>query len=151
MADLRGGVTGVVDHRQAPGSARRNSPPAASLPVPPHDPRKSSRRRARYEWSFNDYLAFVQLGGAHQAHSLSVVGNAPSIAPVGSINQAYDQPSHTTYDGALGLGKEAWTAQIYGQNVTDTRGKTFISSSMAIETQTVIRPRVVGLRFSHKF
>jgi outer membrane receptor protein involved in Fe transport len=107
--------------------------------------------RARYEWSFNDYLAFVQLGGAHQAHSLSVVGNAPSIAPVGSINQAYDQPSYTTYDGALGLGKEAWTAQIYGQNLTDTRGKTFISSSMAIETQTVIRPRVVGLRFSHKF
>ena len=107
--------------------------------------------RARYEWSFNEYLAFAQLGGAHQAHSVSVVGNAPSIAPVGSINQAYDQPGYTTYDGALGLGKDAWVMQIYGQNITDSRGKTFISSSMAIETQTVIRPRVMGLKFTYKF
>ena len=107
--------------------------------------------RARYEWSINDYLAFAQFGGVHQSHSLSVVGNAPSIAPVGSINQAFDQPGYTTYDGALGIGRDAWTMQIYGQNLTDTRGKTFISSSMAIETQTVIRPRVAGVKFSYKF
>jgi outer membrane receptor protein involved in Fe transport len=49
------------------------------------------------------------------------------------------------------LGKDAWTLQLYGQNLTDSRGKTFISSSMAIETQTVIRPRVMGLKFTYKF
>jgi len=78
--------------------------------------------RARYEWSINEYQAFVQLGAAHQAHSLSLTGNAPSIAPTGSITQAFDQPAFTTYDGALGVSKDAWNVQVFGQNLTDTRG-----------------------------
>jgi iron complex outermembrane recepter protein len=107
--------------------------------------------RARYEWAINSYQAFVQVGGTHQAHSLSVTGNVPSIAPTGSTFQAYDQPGFTTYDGSLGFSKDAWNVQLYGQNLTDTLGKTFISSSEAIETQTVIRPRVVGVKFGYKF
>jgi iron complex outermembrane receptor protein len=107
--------------------------------------------RARYEWSINEYQAFIQLGAAHQAHSLSLTGNAPSIAPTGSITQAFDQPAFTTYDGALGISKDAWNVQVYGQNLTDTRGLTFISSSQAVETQSVIRPRVVGVKFGYKF
>ena len=107
--------------------------------------------RARYEWSINEYQAFVQLGAAHQAHSLSLTGNAPSIAPTGSITQAFDQPAFTTYDGALGVSKDAWNVQVYGQNLTDTRGLTFISSSQAVETQSVIRPRVIGVKFGYKF
>ena len=107
--------------------------------------------RARYEWSIDEYQAFVQLGAAHQAHSLSLTGNAPSIAPTGSITQAFDQPAFTTYDGALGVSKDAWNVQVYGQNLTDTRGLTFISSSQAVETQSVIRPRVVGVKFGYKF
>jgi iron complex outermembrane recepter protein len=107
--------------------------------------------RVRYEWSITEYQAFAQIGGSHQAHSLSVTGNVPSIAPTGSTLQAYDQPGFTTYDGALGISRDAWVVQIYGQNLTDTLGKVFISSSEAIETQTVIRPRVVGLKFSYKF
>jgi iron complex outermembrane recepter protein len=107
--------------------------------------------RVRYEWSIAEYRAFAQIGGQHQAHSLSVTGNVPSIAPTGSILQAYDQPGYSTYDGALGISKDAWVVQVYGQNLTDTLGKVFISASEAIETQTVIRPRVVGLKFSYKF
>ena len=107
--------------------------------------------RARYEWSIYEYQAFVQLGAARQAHSLSLTGNAPSIAPTGSITQAFDQPAFTTYDGALGVSKDAWNVQVFGQNLTDTRGLTFISSSQAIETQSVIRPRVIGVKFGYKF
>jgi iron complex outermembrane receptor protein len=75
----------------------------------------------------------------------------PSIAPTGATFQAYDQPGFTTYDGALGCSKDAWNVQVYGQNLTDTRAKVFISSSEAIETQNVIRPRVVGVKFGYKF
>lgn len=49
------------------------------------------------------------------------------------------------------MAKDAWTAQIYGQNLTDTRGKVFITASQAIETQTVIRPRVLGVKFAYRF
>jgi iron complex outermembrane receptor protein len=107
--------------------------------------------RARYEWAINSYQAFVQFGGTRQGHSLSVTGDVPSIAPTGSTFQAYDQPGFTTYDGALGFSKDAWNVQVYGQNLTDTRAKVFISSSEAIETQNVIRPRVVGVKFGYKF
>ncbi len=107
--------------------------------------------RARYEWAINDYLAFVQAGVVHTAHSLSVVGNVPSIAPTGSTNQAFDQPGYTTYDASLGVSLNQWSTQLYAQNLTDVRGLTFISSSEAIETQTVIRPRVIGLKFSYHF
>jgi outer membrane receptor protein involved in Fe transport len=63
--------------------------------------------RARYERNVASYLAFAQAGAVHTAHSLSVVGNAPSIAPAGSTSQAFDQPGYTTYDAALGVSKDA--------------------------------------------
>jgi hypothetical protein len=43
------------------------------------------------------------------------------------------------------------TMQLYGQTLFDTRGKVFISDSLAIEMQTVIRPREVGLKIGKKF
>jgi iron complex outermembrane receptor protein len=132
-------ITAIPNPYGAEGSPLAQSPPF------------EANLRVRYEWSIADYQAFAQIGGAHQAHSLSVTGNVPSFAPTGSILQAYDQPGFTTYDGALGISKDAWVVQIYGQNLTDTLGKVFISASEAIETQTVIRPRVVGLKFSYKF
>ncbi len=107
--------------------------------------------RVRYEWTLSAYQAFVQLGGQHIAHSLSVTGNVPTIAPTGSTHQAFDQPGYSTYDASLGIAKDNWNVSLVGQNITDTRGLSFISASEAIETQTVIRPRTVGLKFGYKF
>ena len=140
-------VTTTVDGAQVPipnvygasGSSLAMSPPF------------QANVRARYEWTFDQYSAFAQLGAVLTTHSTNVVGNAPSIAPSGSTSQAFDQPGFTTYDGSLGVAKDAWSAQIYGQNLTDTRGKVFITASQAIETQTVIRPRVLGVKFSYRF
>jgi iron complex outermembrane recepter protein len=53
--------------------------------------------------------------------------------------------------GDAAVSKDAWTAQFYGQNITDTRGKVFISDSQAIETETEIRPRVLGVKFGYRF
>ena len=49
------------------------------------------------------------------------------IADVSGINalvgRAYDDlPAYTTYDLSVGVAKDRWTAQIYGTNITDTRG-----------------------------
>jgi iron complex outermembrane receptor protein len=111
--------------------------------------------RIRYEWAINDFQAFWQIGGTHQAHELSVAGNTPSIAPGtgggGTTSAAYDIPGFSTYDASIGASRNAWTVQFYGQNLTDTRGKVFISNALAIETQTVIRPRVPGVKIGYKF
>jgi outer membrane receptor protein involved in Fe transport len=132
-------ITGIANPYGTLGSPLAQSPPF------------QGNIRARYEWAINSYQAFVQFGGQRQAHSLSLTGNSPSIAPTGSVNQAFDQPGYTTYDGSIGVSKDAWNVQVYGQNLTDTRALTFISSSQAIETETVMRPRVVGLKFGYKF
>ncbi len=97
--------------------------------------------RARYDMVIGDYKAFAQLAGSHQAHSYSATGN---IA-------AYDQASFTTYDAATGVSKDAWTAQLYIQNLTNTRANLFENGNQFITAETINRPRTGGVRFGYKF
>ncbi len=141
-----------------PGNAE-DGMPLLSAPNPfglkgsslPQSPCFEGNIRARYEWEVNSYHPFAQIGGQHTAHSRSLPGNVPAIA-VGEITtQAFDQPGYSTYDAAIGVSKDNWTAQLEGQNLGNTNAKTFVSASEAIETQTVLRPRVVELKFGYKF
>jgi hypothetical protein len=117
----------------------------------PQSPPFQGNVRARYEWFVNDYKPFVQIGGQRTAHSRSLPGNVPAIA-VGEITtQAFDDPGYSTYDASLGVSKDNWMVQLVGQNLGNTNAKTFISASEAIETQTVIRPRVITLNGGYKF
>ncbi len=112
-----------------PGSPLAESPPfQASV-------------RARYEVEFGAYKAFAQIGGTHQAHSYSATGNI----------QTYDQAGFSTYDASLGVGKDAWLTQIYGQNLTDTRANLFENGNQFVTAETINRPRTAGLKFSYKF
>jgi outer membrane receptor protein involved in Fe transport len=97
--------------------------------------------RARYEWTFADYHPFVQFGAVHQSQSQTAT----------SLIELYELPSWTTYDGALGIGKDNWTVQAVGSNLTDVNKSLFTSGAQFIETQTPMRPRVLTLRFSYKF
>jgi outer membrane receptor protein involved in Fe transport len=105
--------------------------------------------RTRYEFAFNDYAAFVQLGAVHQSHSLATTDQL-SLDLQGN-STAYDLPGFTTYDGALGVGRDAWLVQLYGENLTDTRADLYASYWQWYKAVTVSRPRTVGLRFSYKF
>jgi iron complex outermembrane recepter protein len=112
----------------------------------------SGNVRARYEWAINNYLAFAQVGATRQGGSLSATGNVPPIASgTNTTVQRFYQPGYTTYDASVGVSKDNWNVALVGSNITDTRGINFISQSEAIQTETVIRPRVVGLRLGWKF
>ena len=52
---------------------------------------------------------------------------------------------------ALGVGKDAWLVQIYGENLTDTRAELYANYWQWYKAITVNRPRTIGLRFSYKF
>jgi len=97
--------------------------------------------RARYEWSFDNYKAFWQLGGVHQSHSYTSTG---------TIN-GFELPAWTTYDGSIGIAKDSWTAEVFGQNLSDVNKSLFTSSAQFIKTETPMRPRVMGLRIGYKF
>ena len=63
----------------------------------------------------------------------------------------YELAPYTTYDASLGVAKDAWSAEFYGQNLTDARAQLFISSASFQTLTTTNRPRVLGVRFSYKF
>jgi outer membrane receptor protein involved in Fe transport len=105
--------------------------------------------RIRYEFPIGNYKAFVQTAAARRAHSISTTDKLETQVDGTSI--AYDLPGFTTYDMSVGIAKDAWTAQIYGTNITDTRGVDFSTYAQRIKEDTVIRPRTVMLRIGYKF
>jgi iron complex outermembrane recepter protein len=63
----------------------------------------------------------------------------------------YDQPGYTVYDAAIGVAKDQWTAEFYGQNLSNSDASTFTSSAQFIKSEVSLRPRVLGLKIGMKF
>jgi outer membrane receptor protein involved in Fe transport len=102
--------------------------------------------RLRYEVPAFDYRWHAQAGVQHTDHSFASVITQGAVAP-----PDYELAPYTTYDASLGLAKDAWEVEFYGQNLTDTRAQLFISSASFTTLTTTNRPRVLGVRFSFKF
>jgi iron complex outermembrane recepter protein len=105
--------------------------------------------RVRYDFAFNGYGAFAQIGAVHQSHSVATTDQLR--LDVQGNSTAYDLPAFTTYDGGLGVGKDTWLVQVYAENLTDTRAKLYANYSQWYKGITVSRPRTIGLRLSYKF
>ena len=104
--------------------------------------------RARYQFAANNYDAFAQIAAVYRSHSLSTTDYlTPDLQ---GSSTAYDLPAFTTYDGAVGVGKNGWLVQVYGENLTDTRAQLYANYSQFYKAVTVSRPRTIGLRFSYK-
>ena len=95
------------------------------------------------------YRAFAQIGVMHQSNSLSTTDQFTLDLQGKSV--AYDLPAFTTYDAALGAGKDGWVIQVYGENLTDTRAELFANYTEGYKAVTVNRPRTIGLRMSYSF
>jgi iron complex outermembrane receptor protein len=97
--------------------------------------------RVRYDWAFNDYNAFWQVAGQHQAHMVTATGYI----------EAYDVPAFTTYDASAGVERGSWAVQIYGQNLTNVTSSLNTSAYLSYISEVPQRPRVLGLRMTYKF
>jgi iron complex outermembrane receptor protein len=63
----------------------------------------------------------------------------------------YDQPGYTTYDASLGVAKDNWTTEVYGQNLSNSNASVFTSSAQFIKSEVPLRPRVLGLKIGYRF
>jgi outer membrane receptor protein involved in Fe transport len=97
--------------------------------------------RVRYEWDFNDYNAFAQVAGTHQAHMITATGYVP----------AFDMQGFSSYDASAGVAKGSWAVQIYGHNLTNVNSSLSTSSAQFILTEVPQRPRVLGVKIGYKF
>lgn len=121
---------------------------------PPFSPPWMFNVRARYDWSFNEYKPFAWVGASH----IGPQSNEPASFPDGNLQAVptttllrYEIPSYTTYDAAIGVQREAWTAQITGSNLTNVYGPTNISSGEFIKSEIPLRPRVLMAMVNWKF
>jgi outer membrane receptor protein involved in Fe transport len=107
----------------------------------------------RYEWAMSSYQWFAQAGATHTAHSFTQAGSQPppSGATFTTNYLRFENPAYTTYDASIGVGKDAWTAKVYAQNLTNELASTFTSNSQFALQETILRPRVLGLQFGYKF
>jgi outer membrane receptor protein involved in Fe transport len=106
--------------------------------------------RVRYEVPVGSYSAFVQGAATHRAHALATTDNL-AVENDGKTHVNYNLPGFTTYDLSVGVAKDQWTAQIYGTNITDSRGVDFSTYAQKVKEDTVIRPRTVMLKIGYKF
>ena len=111
--------------------------------------------RARYDWVMgNGYTPYVQFGAAHVGHSFTQAGSNPNFAIGGALSTSrgrFEVPAYTTYDAACGVAKDAWTVNVYAENLSNSNAATFISAFQFIVAQTPLRPRVIGASFDYKF
>jgi iron complex outermembrane recepter protein len=110
--------------------------------------------RARYEWNMDGYLPFVQAGVTHTGHSFTQAGANPLIAAGGVIATSrgrFENPAYSTVSASVGVSKDAWYVDVFGDNLANSNASTFVSTDQFIIAQTPLRPRVLGLEFGYKF
>jgi outer membrane receptor protein involved in Fe transport len=110
--------------------------------------------RLRYQWSRNAYTAFVQAGATHTAHSFTQSGVNPALSVGGSVSTTlirFENPPYSQYDASTGVAKDAWTAELFVQNLTNVNASVFTSTTQFVPAETITRPRVCGLKFGYKF
>ncbi len=146
-------ITQVWDSAHHQNVAIQNALGAVGA-TPAFSPKTQFNLRARYDWRVNDYRWFALVGANH----VGTMNNEPSSFQSGenvtiptTTWLRYQQPGYTTYDGALGVSRDAWDLQLYGQNLSNENASVFTSSAQFIRAEVPLRPRVLGLKIGYKF
>jgi outer membrane receptor protein involved in Fe transport len=124
-----------------------------------YSPKMQFNLRARYDWQMGDYGAFWQVGVSHVGEMYNNTNTDPSVngddpTKIQYINTTlfrFRMSGYNTYDASVGVAKDNWNVQLYGQNLTDENASTFTSTAQFIKTEVVLRPRVLGVRVGMKF
>jgi outer membrane receptor protein involved in Fe transport len=97
--------------------------------------------RARYEWVWGDYNPYIGAAVQYQDESYSSATE---------VNR-YLMPSWTTWDAAIGIGRNSWNAEFYAVNLSDENTSVYTTASQFIITEVPMRPRTMGLRLIYNF
>jgi iron complex outermembrane recepter protein len=110
--------------------------------------------RLRYQWAFNSYNAFVQAGVTHTGHSFTQSSANPSLSAGSNVSTTllrFENPPITQYDLSIGAAKDAWSAELFAQNLTDVLKSTFTSTNQFVVAESITRPRVLGVKIGYRF
>jgi outer membrane receptor protein involved in Fe transport len=120
-------------------------------------PKVQANFRLRYDWDMAAYKMFASAGVSYTGSMWNqpanyTPGTTPSEIPVPDTTYLrYFLPAYTTADASFGIGKDNWTAQVYGTNLFDSNASTFTTSAQFIKAMVPLRPRVVGVKVTAGF
>ena len=120
-------------------------------------PKVQANFRVRYDWDVAAYKMFASAGVSYTGSMWNQPANytsgaTPSEIPVPDTTYLrYFMPAYTTADASFGVGKDNWTAQVYGTNLFDSDASTFTTSAQFIKAEVPLRPRVVGVKLTASF
>ncbi len=121
---------------------------------PAYSPPLQFNLRARYDWMAGDYKAFANIGANHVAS----MRNEPASFPDGNAQAIpnttllrYTMPGYTTYDAAVGVAKDNWTAEVSAANLTNSDASLNTNSAQFIKEEVPVRPRVITFQVGYKF
>ncbi|MEO7787328.1 MAG: TonB-dependent receptor [Sphingomicrobium sp.] len=98
----------------------------------------------RYQ-SFNPTLGYI--------NSIPITYNGVTVRPgdvVAPLKASLPQKGYNTFSASLGVSKDDWGIEIYGENLTDARPELYKSGNDGEIRITTSRPRTIGMRMSFK-
>jgi iron complex outermembrane recepter protein len=143
VCDTSGANCGPIVNPYGPvGSPTANAPPL------------QFSARIRYDWNIAGYAPWVQFGATHSAHSFTQAGANPTFGAGQTVTNSrgrFENPAYTVYDASLGVAKDAWYVNVYGENLANSNASVFVSTDQFIVAQTPLRPRVIGVTIGYSF
>jgi outer membrane receptor protein involved in Fe transport len=124
-----------------------------------YSPKVQFSLHGRYDWTVGNYNAFWQVGMTHVGDMYNNTNTDPSVngddpTKITYINTTlfrFHMASYNTFDASVGVTKDNWNVQLFGQNLTDENASTFTSTAQFIKTEVPLRPRVLGVKVGMKF
>jgi outer membrane receptor protein involved in Fe transport len=124
--------------------------------TPAFSPKNQYNLRVRYDWTVTDHKAYFMVGANHT----DSMDNTPSSFKAGSTDgfevpsttwARFTMPGYTTFDASIGVAKDNWSAELYGNNLANKNASLFTSSGQWIRAEVPTRPRVLGLKVGLNF
>jgi iron complex outermembrane recepter protein len=125
--------------------------------TPAYSPPWMFNLRLRYAWTLsNGWRPYAWIGASH----MGPMNNEPTGFTSGYLASEstptttllrYNIPSYTTYDAAIGVVKDQWTATFSAKNLTNQYGPSNITSGQYIESENPLRPRVLTFAIGYHF
>jgi iron complex outermembrane recepter protein len=105
----------------------------------------------RYERDFVEgSTIYGQVGGVAAGRMLSTIDRGADFNG-NPLTGDYHLKAYQTVDASIGVNKDNWNVELYGDNLSDTRAQLYANASDRTLRITTIRPMTVGARVSVKY
>jgi iron complex outermembrane recepter protein len=105
----------------------------------------------RYEWTVaGDATAFVRGNMQAAGRMLSTIDRGAD-AFGNPLSNDYQLDAYQTFDASVGVSKDNWNVELFGDNLSDERAQLYANASDRVLRITTNRPRTFGVRVSAKY